>query len=144
MSDDVGSHSALQDSLEIIVTEDAGNSLQSSCHTLLSAGLQLLRQHTGYMNDSHACSQLHPGTLPGFSLVPAFFGESACLKCIVADSSWGGITMDLVSSLPPFFILQAFCLEDSVAGIGYYLYVAGLDALGPTDFSDPIWASAPL
>lgn len=53
--------------------------------------------------------------------------------------------MDLVSSPPPSSItLQAFCLQDSVAGIGYYLYVAGLDALGPTDFSDPIWASAPL
>lgn len=46
MSDDVGYHSVVQDYLEVIVTEDAVNSSQSSCVILLSAGSQLPRQHT--------------------------------------------------------------------------------------------------
>lgn len=54
MSDDVGSHSAVQDYLEITVTEDAVNSFQSPCSILLSVA----NADTGYMNDSHACSQL--------------------------------------------------------------------------------------
>lgn len=101
---------------------------------------------TGYMSGSPVCSQLHLGTLPGLSLVPTFYWgvclfEMHCHRLF----SWGGIAMDLVSSPPPASItLQAFCFQDLVAGIGYYRYVAGLDALGPTDFSDPIWASAPL
>lgn len=57
---------------------------------------------TGYMSYSAVCSRLHLGTLPGLSLVPTFYWgvclfEMHCRRLF----SWGGITMDLVSSPPP-------------------------------------------
>lgn len=100
---------------------------------------------TGYMSYSAVCSRLHLGTLPGLSLVPTFYWgvclfEMHCRRLFLGrDHDGSGVL-----PAPCFITLQAFCLQDSVAGIGYYRYVAGLDALGPTDFSDPIWASAPL